>query len=111
MVEAVGDVEGELVIGAVFLCTPLDGAVDVDDEVAAEPAAFAGDGVVAEANDVGWTRLAEVFQVGGNDSFVVGQDNADLVPRFSRAALKLAGQPVSQLLEPVQVERVLCLLV
>ena len=75
VVEAVGNVEGELAVGAAAGGAFGDGSVDVDEEVAAGFGGFAGNGVVAEADDVGGAVLAEVFAVGLGDAFVVDEDD------------------------------------
>ena len=112
MVESVGDVEGELVVELAAGGPFLHGAVDVDDEVAAPACIFAGDGVVAETDDVGGAVLAKVFAVGPGDAFVVDQYDGDFAPCSGRGLdLEFPTQPISQLLEILPMDRMVFLLV
>ena len=84
VVEAVGNVECEFVVDVAAGGAFLDGTVDVNDEISADFAGFAGNGVVAKANDVGGAVLAEVFAVGLGDAFVVDEYDGYFAPEFGR---------------------------
>ena len=100
MVEAVGHIERQLIVGLAPGGAFLHGPVDVDDQVATPSVGFAGDGVVAEADDVGGAVLPKIFPVGLRDAPVVNEDNADFAPGGGCGfGLKPAPEPVSQLLE------------
>ena len=53
VIKPVGDVEREFRIGSIVGRAFADGAFDVDDEIAGGGGFFAGDGVVAKADDIG----------------------------------------------------------
>ena len=80
VVDAVGDIKGEFEVGVAALGAFVVGALDVDDEVAGKLVGFAGDGVVAEADDVGGVVFGEVLLVVLGDAGVVGEEEGDLFP-------------------------------
>ncbi len=112
MVEAVRDVECQLIVEFAALRALAHRTVDIDDEVAAPRIVLAGDGVVAEADDVGWAILSKIFPVGLRDSFVINQNDSNLTPCDREGFLfRFLGKPVSQLLELLNLNRVFCLLI
>ncbi len=95
-----GNVEGELVVDAFVFRADLDGAVDIDDQVAAPGIVFTGDGVVAEADDIGGAVLGKVFAVGLRDAVVINQNDADFAPLFgSGDGFEFFSQPITQPLQ------------
>jgi|GEM_PF-1915557 len=96
VVEAVGDVERELIVHVAAAGAFLHGPVNINDQVAAVVVGIARDGVVAEADDVGRPVLAKVFAVGLGDAFIVNEDEGDLAPA-ERMGLRgeFAGEPIS----------------
>ncbi len=96
VVEAVGDVERELVVELAARGSFLHGAVDIDEEVAGEFIGFAGNGFVAEADDVGGAVFPEVFAVGLGDAFVVHEHNGDFAPGGGCGfSFEFLSQPIS----------------
>ena len=79
MVEAMSDVECEFCIGPVVCGAFAQGAFDVDDQVA-RGFVFAWDGFASKADDIGRSIFAEEFQIGRDDSCVVGQQHGNLTP-------------------------------
>ena len=75
-----GDVERQLIIDVAAGGAFEQDAVEVDEEVAAKLIGFSGDGIVAEADDVGGVVFTEVFAVGLGDAFVVEQHDGDFAP-------------------------------
>jgi len=112
MVEAVGDVERQFIVGAAAGSAHGHGAIHVHQQVAAPAIRFAGYGIVPETDDVGGAVLAEILAVGAGDALVVKQYNGNLAPAFRCCfGFDLFAQPVSQLLESWQIDRMFCLLV
>lgn len=71
MVESVGDVECELAVDASACVAFLHGTIYVDQQVAAEAAVFAGDGIIAKADDIGGAVFPEILPIGPGDAFVI----------------------------------------
>lgn len=105
-----GDVERKFVVDVAAVVAFLHGAVDVDNQVAAELGGFAGNGVVAEADDVGRAVLSEIFVVGLGDAPVVNQNNGDFAPSVGGGfGFQFPSEPVSQLLELSGLDRMVFL--
>ena len=101
-----GNVEGELVIDSVVFGARLHGALDIDQHVAAQRGLFAGDRVVAETDDIGRAVFAEIFTVGSGDARIVDQHDGYLAPGFRYGSgFQPVAQPVSQPLQPAQLDR------
>ena len=105
VIKAVGDVEGEFVVYSVMKASCLDGSIDVDYNVAAPVVGFAGNGVVAKADDVGGSVFTKIFAVGLGDAVVVDQDDGDFAPAVGGGLVfELLTEPISQFLKIFQVE-------
>jgi len=110
VVETVGDVEREFVVHVAAGGAFLHGPVDVDDEVAGPFVGFAGDGIVAKADDVGGAVLSKIFAVGLGDAFVVNEYNGDFVPAGGRGfGFEFFAEPISQPLNLFQFDRLVFL--
>lgn len=72
MVEAVGDIKGEFKISVTSLGAFFVGSLHIDDEVAGEVVGFAGNGVVAKADYIGWVIFGKVFSIILGNPGVVG---------------------------------------
>ena len=71
MIEAVGDIEGEFEIAVAALGAFFVGSLHIDDQIAGGVIGFAGNGVVAKADHIGWVVFGEVFSIKLGDSGVV----------------------------------------
>lgn len=110
MVETVGDVEGEFVVGALAGGAFLNGAIDIDHQIAAPCLGFAGDRIIAEADDIGGAVFSEIFPVGLGDAIVIDEYDADLAPCiWCGPGFEFIAEPFSEPLNFFQLHRMACL--
>lgn len=92
-----GDVECQLVINASVLRPNLDGAVNIDHQIAAPCIVFTRDRVIAEADHIRRTVFAEVFQIGASDALIIHENNGDFAPAIRRSGgIQFTSKPISQ---------------
>ena len=112
VVESMGDVERQFMIGSTVIRADLHGAFHIDDQVAAPGRIFTGDRIITETDDIRGAVPAEIFAVGALDAFVVGQHNAYLVPAGGGGGvLQPPSEPISQPLQLFPVQGIFFLLV
>ncbi len=79
MIEAMGNIEGKLVVASVLLGSNLNSSVYVNNQVAGYTF-FSRYRLIAEADNVGRSVFIEIFPVGMGYAVIISQNNADFAP-------------------------------